>query len=70
MKKRVFATFALCACMGMAACGGTGTGTSESSSTAPALKLEDVVDFTLEVEAGREVKILQLTDIQIIGCIV
>lgn len=28
--------------------------------------LEDVVDFVLEVEAGRDVKILQLTDIQII----
>lgn len=30
------------------------------------LKLEDVVDFVLEVEAGRDVRILQLTDIQII----
>lgn len=63
MKKKVLATLALCACMGMAACGGTGT---TSSSTTPALKLEEVVDFVLEVEAGREVKILQLTDIQII----
>lgn len=30
------------------------------------LALEEVVDFVLEVEAGRDVKILQLTDIQII----
>ena len=30
------------------------------------LKLEDFVDFVLEVEAGRDVKILQLSDIQII----
>lgn len=29
-------------------------------------KLEDIVDFVLEVEEGRDVKILQLTDIQII----
>lgn len=28
--------------------------------------LEEAVDFVLEVEAGRDVKILQLTDIQII----
>lgn len=37
-----------------------------STSEAPALELENVVDFVLEVEAGRDVKILQLTDIQII----
>lgn len=30
------------------------------------IKLEDVADFVLEVEDGRDVKILQLTDIQII----
>lgn len=30
------------------------------------MKLSDIVDFVLEVESGREVRILQLTDIQII----
>lgn len=30
------------------------------------IKLEEVVDFVLEVDAGRDVKVLQLTDIQVI----
>ena len=45
------------------ACGSCGSGVSGGGT---ALKLEDVCDFVLEVESGRDVKILQLTDIQII----
>ena len=67
MKKKAFVGFALCACLGMTACGGMGTDSSSSSiEEKTALKLEEVVDFVLDIEAGREVKILQLTDIQII----
>ena len=43
-------------------CGGCGKKGEEGSKPT----LEEAVDFVLEVEAGREVKILQLTDIQII----
>ena len=45
------------------ACVSCGSGVSGGGTT---LKLEDVCDFVLEVESGRDVKILQLTDIQII----
>lgn len=41
-------------------------GSVSNASESVGVKLEDVVDFVLEVESGRDVKILQLTDIQII----
>ena len=61
MKKIFCFILALSLAIPLAAC----TNNTDSGNTEK-LKLEDVVDFVLEVEAGREVKVLQLTDIQII----
>lgn len=58
MKKTAIVLAATITALSMMSCGGNGNMNKT--------KLEDVVDFVLEVEAGRDVKILQLTDIQII----
>lgn len=55
VKILAFILATVCALFGFSGCKKTGKA-----------KLTDIVDFVLEVESGREVKILQLTDIQII----
>ena len=64
MKKILGCVLAASVAITCACCGEGASGSAKPSS--PALKLGDVCDFVLEVESGRDVRILQLTDIQII----
>lgn len=64
MKKILGCVLAASVAITFACCGEGASGSAKPSS--PALNLGDVCDFVLEVESGRDVRILQLTDIQII----
>ena len=59
MKKFVCAFVAAAFLLSAISCG-------EQADTEKRPSLEETVDFVLEVEGGRDVRILQLTDIQII----
>ena len=67
--KRSLAAMLCLSALTLTACGGksdtgNGSGTSESAG----VDYSTLVDFTVEVETGRDIRVLQITDTQLIDC--